>query len=145
MTRVTVQPEMLRWACERAGYDVNDLAPRFPSLPAWERGEKQPTFKQLEAFAKATHMPFGFLFLPEPPAEPLPIPDFRTLEGRPARPSPELLDTIYAMQRRHLPGVRPLYEVQSAMSPTPMFLLAFIGETRPAAAGRGQIDIWPST
>lgn len=100
MTRVPVQPEMLRWACERAGYDVHDLAPRFPQLPEWERGEKLPTFKQLEAFAKATHTPFGFLFLPEPPEERLPIPDFRTLKGRPARPSPDLLDTIYAMQRR---------------------------------------------
>lgn len=100
MTRVPVPPEMLRWACERAGYDVHDLAPRFPHLPEWERGEKLPTFKQLEAFAKATHTPFGFLFLPEPPEERLPIPDFRTLKGRPARPSPDLLDTIYAMQRR---------------------------------------------
>lgn len=100
MTRVPIQPKILRWACERAGHDVRDLTPRFPQLPAWERREKQPTFKQLEAFARATHTPFGYLFLAEPPAERLPIPDFRTLEDRPARPSPELLDTIYAMQRR---------------------------------------------
>jgi Zn-dependent peptidase ImmA (M78 family) len=91
---------MLRWACERASLEVSDLTDRFPQLPAWERGEKQPTFKQLEAFAKATHTPFGFLFLPDPPAEPLPIPDFRTVKDRPTRPSPDLLDTIYAMQRR---------------------------------------------
>lgn len=100
MTRVPVRPEMLRWACERAGHDVRDLVPRFPQLPKWERGEKQPTFKQLEAFAKVTRTPFGFLFLPEPPEEHLPIPDFRTVKQRPPRPSPELLDTIYAMQRR---------------------------------------------
>jgi Zn-dependent peptidase ImmA (M78 family) len=91
---------MFRWARERAGCDLLDLVPHFPHLPAWERGEKQPTFRQLEAFARATHTPFGFLFLPEPPQEPLPIPDFRTLKDRPARPSPDLLDTIYAMQRR---------------------------------------------
>src|SRR5262245_5750197 len=100
MTRVSVQPELLRWACERAGLEVRDLAPRFPRLPEWERREKQPTLKQLEAFAKATHTPFGFLFLPAPPQEPLPIPDFRTVTGRPVRPSPDLLDTIYSMQRR---------------------------------------------
>ena len=98
--RVPVRPEMLRWARARAGHDVPDLAPRFPQLPAWESGEKQPTFKQLEAFAKVTHTPFGFLFLAEPPEERLPIPDFRTLAHRPVRPSPDLLDTIYAMQRR---------------------------------------------
>jgi Zn-dependent peptidase ImmA (M78 family) len=101
MTRVAVKPELLRWACERTGFDVLDLAPRFPQLPKWERGEKRPTLKQLEAFAKATHTPFGFLFLPEPPEEPLPIPDFRTVrDARLRRPSPDLLDTIYAMQRR---------------------------------------------
>ncbi len=100
MTRVDVSPEMLRWACERAGCDVRDLAARFPQLPAWERREKQPTFRQLEAFAKATRTPFGFLFLPVPPEERLPIPDLRTVKHGPLLPSPDLLDTIYAMQRR---------------------------------------------
>ncbi len=100
MTRVAVRPEMLRWACERAGYDVDSLAHRIPQLPAWERREKQPTFKQLESFARVTHTPLGFLFLAEPPEERLPIRDLRTLGHRPARPSPDLLDTIYAMQRR---------------------------------------------
>ena len=76
MTRVPVRPEMLRWARERSGHDLRDFAPRFPQLPAWERGEKQPTFKQLEAFAKVTHTPFGYLFLPEPPDEPVPTSDF---------------------------------------------------------------------
>lgn len=100
MTRVAVQPDILRWACERAGYNARELIQRFPQLPAWERGVKRPTLKQLEDFAKATRTPFGFLFLPERPEERLPIPDFRTVKQRPPRPSPELLDTIYAMQRR---------------------------------------------
>jgi hypothetical protein len=67
MTRVAVKPEMLRWATERAGFDVDTLARRIPQLPAWERGEKQPTLKQLEAFATATRTPVGYLFLREPP------------------------------------------------------------------------------
>ena len=100
MNRISIRPEMLRWACERAGHEVDDLAAKFPSLPAWESGEKQPTLKQLEDFARATHTPLGFLFLPEPPAEALPIPDLRTVRNRPGRPSPDLLDSIYAMQRR---------------------------------------------
>ena len=100
MSRMAIRPELLRWACERAGYGMDDLAGRMPGLPAWERGEKQPTAKQLEAFAKATHVPLGYLFLPAPPDERIPIPDFRTVQGEVRRPSPDLLDTIHAMQRR---------------------------------------------
>ena len=102
MTRVEVRPELLRWACARAGYEPRDLADRFPQIPALERGEQRLsfTFKQLEAFARATHTPFGYFFLPEPPEERLPIPDLRILKDRPERPSANLLDTIYAMQRR---------------------------------------------
>src|SRR5690606_9518422 len=45
--------------------------------------------------------PLGYLFLPEPPEEKLPIPDLRTLSSRrPSRFSPDLLDTLHAMQRR---------------------------------------------
>lgn len=100
MTRVPVKPGLLRWARERSRIAALKLSVRFPHVEAWERGEKQPTIKQLEAFAKATHTPFGFFFLPEPPDERLPIADFRTVGEDVARPSGDLLDTIYAMQRR---------------------------------------------
>ena len=101
MTRVDVPPEMLRWACRRAGYDVGDLAARVPQLQAWVRRERLPTLKQLEKLAKVTHTPLGYLFLPEPPEERLPVPDYRTVADAPRdRPSPDLLDTLYTMRRR---------------------------------------------
>jgi transcriptional regulator with XRE-family HTH domain len=102
MTRVAVSPDLLRWARERAGVmQADDLLGRFPKLSEWEAGARQPTLNQLEAFARAVHVPVGYLFLPAPPDEPLPIPDFRTHEGRPLRrPSPNLLDMIYACQER---------------------------------------------
>lgn len=102
MIRVDVQPEMLRWACERAGYEPEYLTDRIPQLPAWMRREKRPTLKQLEQLARVTHTPVGYLFLPEPPDEPLPVTDFRTLSAdrERTRPSPDLLDTLYTMQRR---------------------------------------------
>lgn len=57
--------------------------------------------KQVEAFARAVRVPVGYLFLSEPPEEVIPIPDFRTVAGRAVtRPSPDLLDTIYACQER---------------------------------------------
>jgi len=101
MTRVPVSPEMLRWACERAGYDMEHVAARIPQFPAWIRRERQPTLKQLEKLAKLTHTPLGYLFLSEPPNERLPVPDYRTVTGTARqRPSPDLLDTLYTMQRR---------------------------------------------
>ena len=101
LSRVAVRPEMLRWARERAGRGVRDLERRIPQFPAWERGEKEPTLKQLENFARATHTPVGFLFLAEPPEEVVPIPDFRTVADTGVRrPSPDLLDTLYLCQQR---------------------------------------------
>ncbi len=101
MSRLDIHPRMVTWAIERSQIEFSKLAVRFPKLDSWLNGRAQPTFKQLEAFANATHTPLGFLFLPEPPAEPVPIPDFRTVGDQGVRrPSPNLLDTIYAMQRR---------------------------------------------
>lgn len=101
MTRVAIHPEMFRWARERAGLDSFALAARFKRLEAWEAGEVQPTVRQLEDYARATHAPVGYFFLLEPPVEVLPIPDFRTVANRAiARPSPNLLDMVYACQQR---------------------------------------------
>lgn len=101
MIRVRIRAELLIWARERAGYDQDLLLHRFPKLADWERGTTQPTLKQVEDFAKATHTPVGFLFLPEPPVEQIPIPDFRTIRNKPiARPSPDLLDVLYVCQQR---------------------------------------------
>ena len=101
MNRVPVQPTLLRWARERAGYDADALTGRFPRLEAWERGEVQPTLKQVEAFAKATRTPVGLLFLAEPPIERVPIPDFRTVANvHVGHPSPDLLEIVFLCQQR---------------------------------------------
>lgn len=99
--RVDVNPQLLVWARQRSGLAAQDLAARFPALTEWELGARQPTFKQLESYAQATHTPIGFLFLPQPPRERVPIPDFRTIgDMGVARPSADLLDTIYLCQQR---------------------------------------------
>lgn len=128
VVHVDVAPALLRWAVERAGWDEETTARRAPQFTKWVRGETRPTLKQLETFAKNTHAPFGFLFLPEPPDEPLPIPDMRTIGNVGVlRPSVDLLDTIYLCQRRQDwyrdyasdNGAEPLDFVGSATLDTP--------------------------
>lgn len=101
MVRVHVRPELLVWARERSHLTPEELASGFPALRQWEQGVRQPTLKQLEDYARATHTPVGYLFLPEPPEEPLPIPDFRTMgDAEIGHASPDLLDTVYECQQR---------------------------------------------
>lgn len=101
MTRVEIQPALFQWALERAGLERAALEHRFPKLSEWERGEVKPTLKQLEAFAKRTHAPVGYFFLKRPPEETVPIPDLRTIASQGvARPTPDLLDTLYLCQQR---------------------------------------------
>ena len=101
MSRVGVQPDLLRWARERSGREAEYLRKRFPKLDAWERGTVLPTFRQLEDFARATYAPIGYLFLQELPVEHVPVTDFRTIgNAQVRRPSPDLLDTLHLCQQR---------------------------------------------
>ena len=124
MIRVPVQPGLLRWARERAGRSREDLSRRFAKIEAWERGEVQPTLRQLEDFAKATHAPFGYLFLAEPPVETVSIPDFRTgIKARVGRPGPNLLDMVHLCQQR-----QNWYRDYARMAHEPAH--AFVGSAR---------------
>ena len=102
--QITLQPEVLRWARERAGLSQEALAKKFPinvdRVTGWEETGKI-SIAQADKLAAITYTPLGYLYLSEPPDEPLPIRDFRTRgDALPRRPSPNLLDTIYQMQRR---------------------------------------------
>lgn len=99
--RIPVSPEVLRWAVERAGWSEDAIQGRFPRFDQWLSADPAPTLKQLQSFAHAAHVPFGYLMLETPPEEAVPIPDFRT-RGDAQRHdlSPDLRDTIYACQRR---------------------------------------------
>lgn len=101
---ITVAPAVLRWARQRAALEPEELARRvnlsLERVVAWEETGELP-FTHLQRLAEKTHTPVGYLFLPEPPAERLPVADFRRPDGpQPPAPSPELLDTIHECQQR---------------------------------------------
>lgn len=101
MNTVSIKPEILVWARRRAGFDVAELEKPFPKLAEWEKGISSPPLNQLEKLAKRLWAPLGYFFLPSPPEERLPIPDYRSIDDTPVQhPSPDLLETIFSMQRR---------------------------------------------
>ena len=99
--RPNINPKLIRWARLRAGLKDHEFTGPLREYRKWEEGKACPTFRQLELFASRTRTPFGYFFLPEPPSEPLPIPDFRTMKGEDINdPSPDLRETIYTLFRR---------------------------------------------
>ncbi|MDP2237058.1 MAG: ImmA/IrrE family metallo-endopeptidase [Bacteroidales bacterium] len=99
---VNVNANILSWAIARAGYELQVFTEKYPKLniELWLEGEKKPTVKQLEDFSKKVHLPFGYLFLPEPPKEHLPIPFFRSNGNLADKVSINVYDTILLMQQR---------------------------------------------
>ena len=102
--QITLQPHVLRWARKRAGLIPAQLAKKMSVKPErvseWE-STGQISIAQADRLAAKTYTPLGYLYLTDPPDEPLPIRDFRTRgDDPPRRPSVNLLDTVYQMQRR---------------------------------------------
>jgi len=99
---VGINPEILRWARERAGYSLEDVAIAFKKdigiIKRWELGEITPTYVQLEKLAYQLYKrPIALFFFPEPPEEPDEKNEFRTL------PEFEIenlfSDTLYALRQ----------------------------------------------
>jgi Zn-dependent peptidase ImmA (M78 family) len=98
---ININTNILTWAINRAGFEFNEFILNFPKVQGWIDNKKKPTIKQLEEFSKKVHLPFGYLFLPEPPNEKLPIPFFRTFDTQQATNlSVNVYDTILLMQQR---------------------------------------------
>ena len=96
-----IVPAVLRWARERAGYSVEDVARRMKKdssdIDAWETGAGAPTYVQLEKLAYEIYKrPLAIFYFPEPPQEEQPQRSFRRLpEEEFATLEP---DTLYALR-----------------------------------------------
>jgi Zn-dependent peptidase ImmA (M78 family) len=101
--KITVKPRLLEWARTRADLERDQLARKLKNkvsqIAEWEK-TGTIALTDLEKVAKKTNTPIGYLFLPEPPLEHLPVADFRMSGNRRQHPSPELLDTLYLCQQR---------------------------------------------
>jgi Zn-dependent peptidase ImmA (M78 family) len=105
MSSAHINPQMLQWAMQRVGSSADDLATAFKkpveTIAAWLAGDASPTFKQAQRLAKRLRVPFGFLFLADPPPSDLPLPDFRRVHGPgTAAASVDLRDVISDVLRK---------------------------------------------
>lgn len=95
-----INNDILLWAVERAGSNIDEVSEKIPAFSNWLSGKKKPTIKQLQAFAQKLHLPFGYLFLESPPKETIPIPFFRTVQTKENKVSLNVYDTIFILQQR---------------------------------------------
>lgn len=124
--RIEIKPSLIRWAVHRSGRTTEGLVGHFPKLRNWQSDERAKlTFVELERLSNETHTPMGFFFLDEPPPQEVPIPDFRTVKDQAiGRMSPDLVDTIHAMQIR-----QSWYRSFSIEESWPRF--RFVGSAKP--------------
>ncbi len=124
MAKVSFNTDVLKWGMDRYDFTPTELSSKFPLIQDWLSGEKEPTYIQLEDLAKTIHIPFGYLFLKQIPQIESPIHLYRTIKDeKPYKPSPELVDTVYDMQRRQAWLHEYLYENEAEK-------LAFVGSAK---------------
>lgn len=81
MADAHLNPAMLRWALARSPLGTPEVAESFnkpeSTIEQWFSGATVPTFRQAQQLARQLRVPFGYLFLEEPPEEDVPLTDFR--------------------------------------------------------------------
>lgn len=102
--KIKLQPNVLKWVRERARLGVAELAKKLgveeEIVTKWEETGELSDAKARQ-LAQKTYAPFGYLFLPQPVDEKLPISDFRRVSPTSSSaPTPDLLDVLYHAQRR---------------------------------------------
>ncbi|WP_299430740.1 ImmA/IrrE family metallo-endopeptidase [uncultured Maribacter sp.] len=100
-TRIeNINSDLINWAITRAGNELDEFYLNNPSVAEWVAGTKKPTIKQLEDFTHKVHVPFGYMFLNQPPQEEIPIPFFRTGDSKREKVSLNVYHTIQIIKER---------------------------------------------
>jgi Zn-dependent peptidase ImmA (M78 family) len=98
--KIAVKKELYVWAINESQISIDEIRDRFKDVDDWINNDAMPTFKQLEKFANYLKIPFGYLFLDEPPKTDIIEGEFRTIGNKVPTISKNLKDTIYLMSRK---------------------------------------------
>lgn len=126
----SVNPEILRWARETAGLDLEDAADKLDiaaargvsgmdRLAAIEAGEKEPTRPLLVKMAKQYRRPLLTFYMSAPPRKGERGQDFRTLPPEHSRQDDALVDALLRDVRARQEMVRALLEAEDEAVPLP--------------------------
>jgi Zn-dependent peptidase ImmA (M78 family)/DNA-binding XRE family transcriptional regulator len=136
---IPVTSSVLVWARQESGYAPEQVAEKITIKPerlaAWEKGERQPTMRQIEHLAKIYHRPIGLFFQAKPPVIPILASEYRRLPGVvPGQESPELRLALRQMSTRRETMLEMLEELGERI---PSFdLVAHLSEAPAAVAAR---------
>ena len=83
-----ISGKVMKWGRERLGMTHQQVADELGSsltandIAQWENEKIRPDFRKAQKLAAALHIPFGYLFLSNPPKNDIKVPDLRTVGGR---------------------------------------------------------------
>lgn len=105
MAKALIKGEMITWARKRSDVMPSALAKKLSvaeeRITQWENGEDKPTIAQAQNIANALHIPMGYLYLDQPPAELEETPDLRTVRNQSRDEfSPAFIETYQSVQLR---------------------------------------------
>jgi Zn-dependent peptidase ImmA (M78 family) len=122
-TLAHVTPEVLRWARESVGYELEDAAARIgvnpEKLERAEAGDLMLTLRQAERAADVYDRPLAALFMPAPPEEEAQEAQFRRLPGAPPPPWPPEMQLLARRVYERQEAAVELYEALDEAPPWP--------------------------
>lgn len=142
--RAVINPDLLVWARNTAGLTIGDAARKLgvkaTRLTEWEEsreGRLRPTVTQLRKAANVYKRPLAVFFLPQPPAQPQPLHDFRRFPNQEqARLSPDLLLEMRRARRRRAVALELLGDLERPV--TALQLRAALDDDPDVVAARGR-------
>lgn len=116
--RIPVNPEVLKWARETAGLDVEEVVRKIDrkridasTIMAWEDGKDSPSYPQLERMAYEIYKrPLALFFFPKPPQEQTPRQSFRTLPDETIEQLPQQMRFLIRKARVMQVNLAELYD-----------------------------------
>lgn len=132
---VPINPELLVWARESAGYTVETAAAKLgikhEKLDTIERGDTLPSFAQLKKAADIYKRPLAVFFLPQAPERQMAVHDFRLQPGVSQRPyAPRLNTEIRQARLRRDDALELAREIEQV---TPSFKYRATSDEKPEA------------